>query len=58
MTESEITQAVADYADLHLVEESAVDVSRNYCDGETVGIRLSLDVDGASKGCDERYGEW
>lgn len=57
-TEAEIEQAVADYATHHGVETDAVDVCRRYEDDCVIGFRLSLDVDGASRGCDERFGAW
>ncbi|MCA1684749.1 MAG: hypothetical protein LC745_01935 [Planctomycetia bacterium] len=58
MTAIEIDELVASYADHHGVTIEEVDVSRNYSGDDVIGVRLSLDVDGVSRGDDERYGEW
>lgn len=57
-TDEQIQQAVTDYAIHHEVEADAVLVERSYTDGRLTGFRLSLDADGKSRGCDERYGEF
>jgi hypothetical protein len=57
-TQSDIDALVAAYAAHHDVEPSAVDVSRNTSDNTVIGVRLSLDIDGRSRGCDETFGEW
>jgi hypothetical protein len=55
-TEDVIRSYVLSYAEYHGVEPDAVDVAREM-DGKTVtGFRLSLDVDGRSRGCDEKFG--
>lgn len=53
-----IDSYVEAYAAHHEVGPSDVLVDRNYRGDEVVGIRLSLDVDGYSRGCDETFGEW
>jgi hypothetical protein len=59
MTREQINQYVQDYAIRHDVEISCVDV--NCCEdpnGNVVGIKLSLDTYGKSRGCGETYGIW
>ena len=59
ISEADITQAVADYCDFHGVEADAVLIDRREMDGiGVVGFRLSLDIDGRSRGCDETFGAW
>ena len=55
-TEKEISGFVADYATHHEVETDKVEVLRVYVGEGIVGFRLSLDTDGKSHGCDEKYG--
>lgn len=62
-SEGEIARYVNDYADHHDVEPDAVIIDRRFADGgkdglAVIGFRLSLDVDGRSRGCDERFGAW
>ena len=61
-TETEINESIRDYATQHEVELDAVLVDRHtgeYAQGpDVVGYRLSLDVDGVSRGCDETFGDW
>jgi hypothetical protein len=54
--EDEIRSYVLSYADHHGVGPDAVDVTRQYDGGAVTGFRLSLDVDGRSRGCDEKFG--
>lgn len=57
--EKDIMEAVHDYAVHHEVETDEVSVTRNHDnDGRIIGFRLSLDVDGRSRGCDEKFGAW
>ncbi len=65
ITAEEIAQALGDYCDHHDVQPEDVIVDMMVRTGGphgdrpvTVGFRLSLDVDGRSKGCDERFGAW
>jgi len=55
-TDDERREMVAAYADFHGVNESDIDVSPHWYDGRAVGLRLSLDIYGRSRGCDEQYG--
>lgn len=56
-TPQEIAEARLSYADYHGVDyASGVEVTENHYDGKCVGFRLSLDVDGRSRGEDEWYG--
>ncbi len=59
ITGDEITTAKADYAAHHGTTEDAVIVDLMHDpDGRTIGFRLSLDVGGRSRGCDEYFGAW
>jgi hypothetical protein len=53
-----IDQAILDYAIHHGVETDAVFVLRNFREGRLVGFLLSLDRNGHSRGCDEKFGQW
>lgn len=57
-TDREIDRAIVDYAIHHDVETDAVVIDVREEGGAVVGFRLSLDVGGRSRGCDETFGEW
>lgn len=56
----QIDGAVEDYCIHHQAEEDGVDVCMctHGDDGPVIGFRLSLDVDGRSRGEDKRFGSW
>ena len=57
-TKMDLDAAIVDYAVRHEVETDDVLIDRNYYDGLVIGFRLSLDVDGRSRGGDETFGNW
>ncbi len=58
-TPEETVQAIRDYCVRHEVRPDFVLIDRQYdADGEVIGFRLSLDLDGRSRGCDETFGTW
>lgn len=56
-TSQDIAEARLSYADYHCVDyASGVEVTEHHHNGQCIGFRLSLDVDGISHGEDEWHG--